>query len=152
MALNIEAMVDAIASHAAGTGLFERVNLHEPKSAPGAGMHAAVWAQQIRAVPQRSGLAATSARVVFTIRLYRNMTAEPQDSIDPEMMRAVDTLIGLVHGDFDLGGTVAEVDLLGMYGDPLEATAGYLNQDGKLYRIIDLNIPMVINDAWAQSS
>jgi len=33
---------------------------------------------------------------------------------------------------------------------PLSALAGYLNQDGKLYRVMTVTLPIIINDIWAQ--
>lgn len=150
MALGIQALIDAATSHAAASGLFERVQGHEPKSAPGNGLSCAVWVQDVSPVPFASGLAATTARVALTVRLYANMLREPQDAIDPALVGAADVLLAAYSGDFDLGGLVRNIDLLGQAGDPLRAQAGYLNQDSRLYRVIDITLPLVINDAWVQ--
>lgn len=151
--MNVSGILDGIVSHALATGLFERVNTHEPKSAPtGGGLTAAVWAQRIGPVPQGSGLTATTGLVTFTLRIYSNMLAEPQDAIDPEILAAVDTLMTAYSGDFDLGGTVRDVDLLGETGTGLSMQAGYINQDNRLFRVVDLTIPCVINDLWGQAA
>jgi hypothetical protein len=150
--VNVTGILDGIVSHALSTGLFEQVNTHEPKSAPpGGGLTAAVWAQRIGPVPTGSGLAITSGLVVFTLRIYSNMLAEPQDAIDPEILAAVDVLMAAYSGDFELGGTVRNVDLLGETGTPLSMQAGYLSQDKRLFRVVDLTIPCVINDLWGQA-
>lgn len=148
---DIAGLVDRIVSHAMESGLFETVNGHEPKSAPGKGLICAVWAQSIGPARGGSGLSATSGRVEFNVRLYTNMLSEPQDAIDPTLLGATDTLLGLYSGDFDLGGTVREIDLLGSFGNPLGAQAGYLTQDGKLYRVITITLPAIINDIWSQN-
>jgi hypothetical protein len=131
-------------------GLFERVNTSEPKNAPGNGLTAAVWLQMVSPVAAASGLAATSARVEFMLRIYSNMLQEPQDAIDPEILSAVDVLMGAYSGDFDLGGTVRNVDLLGAHGVGLSAVAGYLSVDNKMFRVVDVTLPLIVNDVWEQ--
>lgn len=150
MAVNTKSLVDAVVSHAATLGQFERVNSHEPKNAPGHGLTAAVWVQRLGPVALASGLAATSALLLVNVRLYSNMIAEPQDAIDPNLTDAVDALIAAYTGDFTLGGIVRNVDVLGQFGTPLSAEAGYLEQDRKMFRVMTLTVPMVINDAWEQ--
>ena len=149
MALGTQALFDAVQTHAMTLGQFERVNTHEPKNAPGNDLSCAIWIDRIRPATG-SGLAATSALVVFNLRIYSNMLQEPQDAIDPNITLAVDALINAYSGDFTLGGTIRMVDLLGMSGIPLESQAGYLDVDGKMYRIVTVTLPLVVNDAWAQ--
>lgn len=151
MPLDSKAIINAVVSHAAASGHFEKVNGHEPKNAPGKGLTAAVWVQRLTSIARRSGLAATSALLIVNLRVYSNMVAEPQDAIDPNVVAAVDALMTAYGGDFTLGGLVAEVDLLGQYGTALAAEAGYLSQDNKMFRVMTLTIPLVLNDVWSQS-
>jgi hypothetical protein len=147
------AFLASVQSHAMTLGLFEKVNGHEPKNAPGHGLTAAIWAQRIDPVPAASGLAATAGRIELNVRIFTNMMREPQDAIDPEMATATIALMGAYSADFDLGVTdVREVDLLGEYGTPLSAQAGYLTQDGKLYRVMTITLPVIVNDLWSQSA
>ena len=78
------------------------------------------------------------------------LALKPADAIDPEIMDAVDVLFTAYSGDFDLGGTVRNVDLEGATGPGLSAQAGYLNQDGKLMRIMDIVLPVIVSDLWTQ--
>ena len=149
MALAASAIVDAVASHAMASGLFDRVNMHEPKNAPGSGLTAAIWADTVGPVPAASGLASTSGRVVLKVRLYTNMMSEPQDAIDPTLLAAVDILLTAYSGDFTLGGLVRNVDLLGASGGGgLAAQAGYINVSGQMMRVYDITIPITCNDLW----
>ena len=44
------------------------------------------------------------------------------------------------------------VDLLGQAGVPLSARAGYLEMDdGAVYRVVTLTVPVLVNDLWSQS-
>jgi hypothetical protein len=149
--LDIVAVTDALASHALSTGHFDRVNRAELRSSPGLGMHAAVWFQNLTPIQRRSGLAATSALLVMHMRIYQSMVLEPRDMIDPDLVRAVTTLLAAYTGDFQLGGNVSHVDLLGAYGQPLDAMAAYLEIDGVMIRVLDIVIPLVVDDVWTQS-
>jgi len=147
MALDVDGIVNAVISHAMASGYFDKVNGHEPKNAPGNGLTAGVWFETMRPVLS-SGLDSASALLVLNVRLYTSMLQEPQDAIDPDMLRAVSALFTAYAGDFTLGGLVREVDLFGAEGAPLQAKAGYINQDNRLYRVITITLPVIVNDAW----
>ena len=151
MALDAAQIIDAVVSHAAASGWFDRVNQHEPKNAPPYGLTAAVWVDEIRPA-QSSGLDSTSALLVLNVRLYTSMLQEPQDAIDPNLVAASSVLFAAYSGDFSLGGEARHVDLLGAEGAPLRARAGYLNQDQKLYRVMTITLPVIVNDAWDQAA
>ncbi len=150
MSLGTAAILAAVISHAKASGKFERVLTHEPKSAPGNGLSVAVWVQSLRPA-SGSGLATTSARLELSVRVYTNMLADPQDAIDTHLLDAVDVLMAAYTGDFQLGGLIRNVDLLGEHGDPLAANAGYLEQDKRLYRVMVITLPLICNDLWSQS-
>lgn len=146
MALDINGITDAVVSHAAASGWFERVNGHEPQNAPGHGLTAAVWMDRLG--PVGSGLAATTGRLVYNVRLFTPMTQEPADAIDPNLTAACDALFRAYVGDFTLGGLVREVDVRGSQGVGLEARAGYIEQDGALLRVYTITLPVIVNDLW----
>ena len=146
----VDGLFNKVVSYVQATGLFDRVNQFEPKSAPGSGLSAAVWVQSIDPV-NSSGLAATSGRVLLNVRVYTNMLSEPPDAIDPGVLTAVTTLMGTFSGDLSLGSTVRNIDLLGETGESLSAKAGYVTIDTVLYRIMELSVPVLINDMFAQA-
>jgi hypothetical protein len=150
MALDIRTILDAVESHALASGFFSAVNGHEPKSAPQSGLTCAVWVEQIGPARGSSGLDSTSARLALNVRLYTPMVSEPEDAIDPDMMTALDALMAAYSGDFELDGLVRQVDLLGAYGDPLSARAGYLTTSGNEYRVLTITLPLIVNDLWEQ--
>lgn len=148
----IDPIFDAVVSDIQRSGYFDKVNMHEPKRKPGRGLTAAVWVQSMDPIGQISGLASTSGRVVFMVRLYANMLQEPQDAMDPNMIKATSNIIRRYHDDFDFGGMIRNVDLLGAFGIALAAQAGYLEQDDTMFRIMDITVPCLINDIWPQVS
>jgi hypothetical protein len=151
MALPVLDILDGIVSPMLASGLFSAVNKHEPKSAPAGQLTAAVWLDTVDPAPRASGMAATAIRLGWKIRLYFNMLADPQDEIDPELLIAQATLMGIFSGDFDLGQSVRNIDLQGEFGPGLSSRAGYLEQDRKLFRIIDITLPLICNDVWEQT-
>lgn len=149
--MNITGILNALVSDAETTGLFDKVNTHEPKSAPRSGLTLAIWLDRVEPYALGSGLTSTSAVLVFNARLFTKMTQYPQDAIDPDMLTAVDTLMAKYSGDFDLNNMIRNVDLLGETSFHLSAQAGYVNQDSTLYRVVTLTIPLIVNDAWTQA-
>lgn len=149
MSIGVTDIFDQVVSHAQRTGLFETVNSHEAKSAPGNGLRCEVWVDRL--VPaQSSGLQATSGLLVLSVRLLMSMLAEPQDEIDPSLLSAADTLLDEYSGDFELGGKVRNVDLLGQTGMALSLRAGYIDIDSKKFRVMEIVLPLIINDIWEQ--
>lgn len=147
----IIALFDALESHAQSLGIFERVNGHEPLSAPGLGLSYSIWLGGIAPV-RSSGLAATSARVEVSGRVWAPHRQKPPDDIDPGLLTATVTLLGAYSGDLDLGATVRAIDLLGAEGTALSAQAGYVEVEGNGYRVTDLTIPVIVNDVWTQEA
>ena len=149
--MNTLPFFEAIETHLLSLGRFDQVNRHEPKNAPGNRMVAAILAGP-QGAATGSGLALTTARVEFTVRVYMNMMAQPLDGTDPDLIDATDLLIDSFSGDFTLGATVMAIDLQGMAGAPLGAAPGYINQDNVLYRVMDITLPLLVADAWAQAA
>lgn len=150
-ALDLGAIMSAVQSHAAASGWFEGTPQHEPKNAPGRGLTSAMWLQTIGPAPSVSGLASGTGLIVFNLRITTSMLAEPQDDIDPELAESVHTLLCALAGDYTLGGLVRNIDLRGQLGPGLSGAAGYLNQDGKLFRVFTLTVPVIVNDLWDES-
>lgn|SRR4030042_210687 len=149
--MNVTGILDGVESHLKSLGIFDTVNMHEPKKAPGSALHAAVWFQSSDPVPGLGGLNKTTTRLEFWIRVYLNMLSEPQDMIDPNLMSAVDNMISSFSGDFTLGGTVKMIDLMGAHGRGLSAQAAYLDQDGKKFRAYVVRLPLIVDDVWTQT-
>ncbi|MFC7983805.1 hypothetical protein [Streptomyces sp. NPDC057336] len=152
MALDATTVLDAAQSHALASGYFADVNGHEPKSPPTSGITCAVWVEQIGPARGGSGLNSTSARLVLFVRLYAPINDLVPDSIDPALMDALDWLMAAYSGDFTLNGLVRHVDLLGAYGEPLSARAGYLMESGAEYRVMTITLPLICSDLWDQEA
>lgn len=146
----INSIFTSIENFAQASGRFDSVNGYEPKSAPGDGVHYAVWMQSLWGI-RASGLKSLSGLMVIHSRVYMNFRSEPFDGIDPKITAAAVEIMGAVCGDFDFGDGSAEVrnvDILGTYGTQLSIGAGYVEIDRTVYRVMTIVTPVVINDMF----
>ncbi|MCW2899012.1 MAG: hypothetical protein JWO67_1277 [Streptosporangiaceae bacterium] len=148
----IKSLFSEVTSHASALNLFADVNGHAPESPPGHGASYAVWLSGITPLPKVSGLASTSGRVEFTGHIYTKMRARPLSGVDPAVMLLASDLIGAYSADFTLGGTVMTVDLLGAYGTPLQGAAAFADFQGTPLRVMEMTLPIVLDDLWDQES
>lgn len=148
----IDPIFYAIGKFLKRSGVVSNASLGEPKSAPnGPRVQAAYWVQSVRAIGLASGVNVTTAHLLFIVRLYSNFKSTPEDKIDPDLMRAASNIMRQFHDNFDFDGTIRNVDLLGHHGDPLSCEAGYLEVDKKHYRVMDIRLPLIVNDVWTQN-
>lgn len=144
----VTTLFDKVQSHAMTLGLFDVVNTHEPPSPPGHGLNASIWVDYMGPFPAGSGLDATSGIVTLMCRTYSPAFQAPLDEIDPNLLGATTALLSAYSGDFDLGGSARNIDLLGETGRRLESQAGYVKVGTVMYRCMDIRIPVIINDMW----
>jgi hypothetical protein len=149
--LDVAGIVAAVESHAEQLGVFERVITSEPKSAPGNGLSAAIWASLIGPVPAASGLDVVTVRLELMVRILKPMLSQPYGQIDPDILAASDGLMGAYCGSFTLGGEVRDVDLFGAHGPGLSGRAGYITIDKTMFRVMDITLPLIINDLWTEA-
>ena len=148
----ISAVYASAISAAQQLGCFEQVIQHEPKSRPVSLPALAVWTQHLVPVAAVSGLSATSGRLGLRARIYLNWLGKPEDRIDPLLISLTSQLFGAYSAGFTFGGEVMEVDLLGAHGESLSAEAGYLEHDGTHFRVMQVNVPVIITDMWTQGA
>lgn len=149
MALDMAALLGKLQAHATDKGSFESVILHEPKSAPGAGITLAMWLDKTRPT-LASGLDSVSMLVVVNLRAYLPFVSQPEDAIDAALWAAMDPVIQSYCTDFTLNGTARAVDIFGENGQEMDAVYGYLTQDGTVFRIVELAVPVIVNDCYQE--
>lgn len=149
MMLSSQVVLDRIVSHAMTTKLFARVNTSENKGLTGKGLVAEIWFNNISPARTASGLNSVAARMQFNIRLRTPTARGNSDQLDPLLIEAVDKLMANYCKDFKLGGIVRNVDVFGETGTELESNSGYITIDDVEYRVVDITLPLIINDVWS---
>jgi hypothetical protein len=147
MALDIGSILDTLISHAMATGHFESVNEFKVDEPSGTGITAGIWNDDTTPI-KSSGLGAVSVRIRFKLRMFSSTEAAPESYLDRAMVDAASTLLNAYAGDFELGGDVRAIDVLGMEGEPLSANAHFMNLSGVIFRVQDITIPVLVNDVW----
>lgn len=146
--LDIDTLMGHLVSHAQATGHFDSVNTHEPDNAPGNGVFCSIVLDRINFVP--GGLDNTSARIAFAVALMYPANNLPRDDAEPYLIKALDSLLGRLNADFTLGGSVRMIDIGGAYGEELSTIAGYVKIDEQLYRVMEITLPLIVNDVWEE--
>lgn len=147
----IASIVTKLRDHAGQLGIFEHVEGHALVNPPPSGLAVGFEFGTLRGGAQFSGLSVTSAVLTWTASIYKTMQSQPADDIELVTPGAAAALINAYSGDYDLGGMVRNIDLLGMTGQGLSADGGYLKMpDGATFRTAVVTIPMIVNDVFEQ--
>lgn len=147
-----DVLTDRLVSHAKSLGVFDQINEFPGGSAP-TGLSCAIWNQSCSPARGASGLKATTIRLEYTVQLRHKVITAAPEMIDPRMIRATSRLMAAYSGDFSLGATVKNIDLLGAHGEPLGYQAGFIdweNDPSNVYRVITITVPLIINDVFEQ--
>jgi hypothetical protein len=152
MGVEWQAIQDEIISIAQRSGFFDSTQGHESKNAPGNGIHFEVVYDGKR--PAKSGLSRTSVVVTYLCRVACSMTREPLDAIDVDLCNAADAIWDGVHGgyEFDNITNVRCGDLMGSEGTPMTDKSGYITYGSTQYRVIEITLPIIINDCYNQEA
>lgn len=152
MSVDAAGVLRKLVDHAKLSGVkFEVARLGEFKSAPPNGLCFALWVEDLGSAPAGSGLATTTALMRCTARLYMPLTYRPEEDIEIRPAAAADAYLTRLNGDLTLGGTVRNIDILAEMAEQPVWRFGHANIDNKLFRIADLPIGVIFNDAWEQS-
>lgn len=153
MALSVDAIAAALKDHAMTLGLFETVSGHEVKNAPGLGMHCEIFFNRFELGANRSGLSVVSTKLIFSARLRTSFLNQPEDAIEASLLKAVDGLMTSYIGGLTLGGLIVDLDVFGMTGGtPIAGQAGYIDHGGKKFRVIDIDLPLLVDDLWTEAN
>jgi hypothetical protein len=151
MAIDIQSILDNVASHALATGHFEAVLGYSSKQSSTNGITAAIYVEDIRAI-RTSGLSTTTVRLELEMQIYSSTYQEPYNDIDANLVKATDALFTALIGDFDLGGEARNIDVFGAHGQPLRVRSGLMNLSGKEFRVFQIIIPIIVDDCFDQAA
>jgi hypothetical protein len=148
------AIITAITTRMAGTGLFDATLDFEPKSPPKSdGFVWACWARGFEPVASKSDLANTAMVLKLWGRIYRNHLAAPEGDIDRGLLQRVDTVMRQSSSEISFGlGEGLWTDLLGDDSEGLTCQLGYVGWKGenKVFRTADLFIPVIMTTYFPQ--
>ena len=151
MAFDIKATLVAVQSHLLAGGYFgSAVQVGEPKAPPQAPLSAAIFMADVAVVSLT--LSSTIERHTMQVRIYKDMLAEPEENVEMEVARVVSDVMADLVGEYDLGTTVRNVDVGGQHGGALAARWGYVDVGGKMYRVADITVGLIIDGSATMAS
>lgn len=145
-----ETVLDALTDHAERLGVFDIVMEGDPVGLPGDQMVLSWNADSGRPERTMSGLAATSILLTVIGRTFISNKVSPMAGLERKLLVVVDTVMESFHAQIQLGETDMHVDVLGQSGVDLRWQAGFVPVDDELYRVVDITIPVIITDMYAQ--
>ena len=146
MAFDASNTLDAVAGHLLASGYLRDVMIGEPKSPPnGDQLTASVFLRSINVAEVTLGTTIESH--VLMLRVFRNMLAEPTESMEKEFAKAISSILSDIIGEFDLGGSIRSIDIAGMYGASVSVNYGYMDLGGTMFRIADITLPLIVDDS-----
>lgn len=146
-AAQAQALFNSVQSAMQSLALFQDVDTHEPENAPGVRLYGSLTLGPMRAEPAKSGLNSVSGSITLIIRVWSHAMQRPLDKIDPEVLATMAALMNVLSGEFTLGGTVRNVDLFS-----LVATPAWAEFQGAQYRVMEMPVPIIINDMFTEEA
>jgi len=143
---------DAVVDRLKSLRKFDKVAQVEASQPPGNGLYASIFFDDGATNTELSTLGGTAAigtSFVWQLRLYKNTSSQPGDSIDRTLIDAFDAVWSSLIADHWLIPNTYQVDVLGAYGRRLDATSDYVDfGNNTLYRIIDVSVPIVATGVY----
>ncbi len=123
------------------------VQIGEPFSAP-ADLVAAIafldWE------PAEATLSTTIDTVTLLVRIYARAGMTPVDagSVETKVAKAVSVTLAALAGAFTVGNTVRAISFVGEGGGKrVTIKFGHLVLDGTIFRMVDFNVPLIVDDS-----
>jgi hypothetical protein len=144
--MDAKVILEKLQNFALKSGLFSSVQGHEPKSPPQLGDQITLAFMTGGITPATSGLKSVSLRWEVRARIFMNADSEPADDVDPTLVTVALQFMNALCGQFKLTGDVRSIDVYGSDGEPLRAEPGYYDYNGDTLRVMDIFIPILVND------
>ncbi len=149
MAFLIQATFDAIRDALAKTNYFSTVQIGEAKAPPtDAKLTVHIWVNGMRHVATTGDKTIQVYTLTMRMMLPTNFQ-EPVESIEVELTEAVSKGDEGLMADFTLGATVRNIDVVGQYGVAYTVDFGYIDIGGKVFRMADFTMPLIVDDSAA---
>ena len=141
MAFNPKPIMEKLRSFLAASARFPGgTGIGEPKAPPTSAYASVILGPITLTEPTAGG--ATSGRIDLIVRIYRDAINEPLEDTEFLMATTVLELFEDFCGDFDFG----DANVRNLLPLDMAATPGYQTIGNTLYRVMDITVPLMVND------
>lgn len=144
MAFRIADTLSAVQSYFLASGYVDNASIGEYRQPP-SGVSAAIFMR--RAGVARLTLNSTIETHLVTVRIYKSWITTDPEQLELELAELVSSVLSDLLGDYDLGGTIRNIDVGGQHGEALNTVFGHLDLAGTMYRIADIHLPFLVDDS-----
>ena len=145
---NIRATLQALQSHLTASGYYPGgAEIGELKIPPGEAITAAIFMNAV--TTEMLTINTVRETHTVTVRLYKNMLDKPEQETEFALAEAAALTTEDFLGDLQMGGEIFTVDVS---NTTLTETWGYLDVGGVMFRIVDLIVPLVVNNTVTLAS
>ncbi len=143
------ATLRAIESFLATRPELGHVQVGEPKSPPPGGkIGASLFMDSMSVVAVTVGGQPVEMHTVM-VRLYSidAFLGDSPDDWELQLSRAVGQVLAAFWGDFDLGGTIRNIDIAGEEGTPMGVQWGHIDVGGSMFRLAEITVPCKVDSS-----
>ena len=144
MAFDIRDSLVVLQGHIAESGYAHRIQIGEPDQPPSELIMAALYMRS-SVVNRLMADGATEETHTCVIRFHMDFKLEPAEEIEFRLAKAASEVSSAIIADFTLGGTVREVDVGGMRGQPLRVDYGHVTIQQMMFRTAEIVISMNVD-------
>ena len=146
---NVKTTLERVDGYLAASGYFRAGHMigHPKKPIPAQGAELFAAAYMMSASVVALTLSTTIELHVIGIRVFRNFLTEPVSGIHFQLADAVSQIENDLVGEYDLGANIRNIDVGGQYGQPLRADWGTLDLGGMMYDVVDITVPLIVDDS-----
>lgn len=148
----IKTTLEAIQSHINTTGFVSQVIIGDytsPPVASGIGIAASLLPLREETV---LAFGATTREVhTILLRLYRDWLVQPPEMAIYPLDECKSNIVANLKGDFNLESQVMTLDFAGMHSSGYTAEWGRVDIGNNAFRIIDMTLPIIVDDSTALS-
>ena len=148
MVYAIKDTLKIIESKIKASGQVRYSQVGEPKAPPGSLPAAAIYMDSVR-IYRTTVDGGTGEVHTVNVRIYADMLLEPQEWNEYGLAEVAENLVNALLIDADLSSKIMQIDAAGMAGQGVAMNWGYLDVGGKMHRIVDISLPLLVNDSIA---
>jgi hypothetical protein len=152
MVLNTNATLQAIASHLSASGAAQPAGedgfIGDPKSPPNAqpdGRYPVSVRNSSARVEELALNGSSKEQHVVIITAY-GAFLDADGTVETKLYDAMNRIMAKLTADADLGGNIRHIDVAGILGVKMGAEWGYKEIGGTEFRVIELTLPLYIDD------